>query len=139
MDNLYIFRNLDVQIVQLGHLYFSMYSILSSQLCISVDRDGATLKDHLMEDLDYSLVPEEVWKKFVAWYGLEESSKAIPRKVVEHGLYVKHCKVEVYLVEFKLALHPDVNAYQTKKFSRADTVGERNLYCLKGIDVTNEP
>jgi len=77
-----------------------------------------------MEDLDYSLVPEEVWKKFVTWYGLEESSRAICRKVVEHGLYVKHCKVEVYLVEFKLALHPDVNAFQTKKFSRADTVGE---------------
>ena len=107
-------------------------------MSIHVDCDGATLKDHLIKDLDYSLVPEEVWKKFVAWYGLEESSKAIPRKVVEHGLYVKHCKVEVYLMEFKLALHPDVNAYQTKKFSRADTVGERNLYCLKGIDVTNE-
>ena len=77
-----------------------------------------------MEDLNYSLVPEEVWTKFMAWYGLEESSKAIPRKVVEHGLYVKHCKVEVYLVEFKLALHPNVNVYQARKFSRANTLGE---------------
>ena len=93
-------------------------------LCFCVDQDGETLKDHLQEDLDYSLVPEEVWKKFVAWYGLEKSSKPILRKVVEHGLYIKHCKVEVYLVEFKLALHPDVKTYQTKKFSRADTVGE---------------
>jgi len=89
-----------------------------------VDQDGETLKDCLREDLDYSLVPEEVWKKFVAWYGLEKSSKPIPRKVVEHGLYVKHCIVEVYLVEFKLVLYPDVKTYQTKKFSRADTVGE---------------
>ena len=79
-----------------------------------------------MEDLDYSLVPEEVWKKFVAWYGLEESSKAIPRKMVEQGLYIKYCKVEVYLMEFKLALHPNVNIYQTRKFSRANTVGEWN-------------
>ena len=77
-----------------------------------------------MEDLDYSLVPEEVWKKFVSWYGIEESSRPISRRVVEHGLYVKHCKVEVYLVEFKLALHPDVDNIQSKKFSRADTVGE---------------
>ena len=99
-----------------------------------VDRDRDTLKDHLMEDLDYSLVPEEVWKKFVAWCGIEESSRAIPRKVVEHGLYVKHCKVEVYLVEFKLALHPDVDAFQTKKFSRADTVGECSLYCIHVVN-----
>ena len=79
-----------------------------------VDQDEETLKDHLREDLDYSLVPE-VWKKFVAWYGLEESSKSTPRKAVELGIYVKHCRVEVYLVEFKLALHCDVNTYQTKQ------------------------
>ena len=102
---------------------FFLAHFSSYKLCTCVERDKDTLKDHLMEDLDYSLVPEEVWKKFVAWYGLEESSRAICRKVVEHGLYVKHCKVEVYLVEFKLALHPDVNAFKTKKFSRADTVG----------------
>ena len=77
-----------------------------------------------MEDLNYSLVPEEVWKKFVSWYGIEELSRPIPRRVVEHGLYVKHRKVEVYLVEFKLALHPDVDIVKSKKFSRADTVGE---------------
>ena len=77
-----------------------------------------------MEDLDYSLVPEEVWRKFASWYGIEESSQPIPRRVVEHGMFVKHCKVEVYLVEFKLALHPEVDSTVTKKFSRADTVGE---------------
>ena len=92
-----------------------------------VDRDRVILKVQLMEDLDYSLVPEEAWKKFVVWYGIEVSSQAIPRKVVEHGLYVKHCKVEVYLVEFKLVLHLDTDNFQTKKFSRADTVGELNM------------
>ena len=81
-----------------------------------------------MEDLDYSLVPEEVWKKFVSWYGIEESSQPICRRVVEHGLYVKHCKVELHLVEFKLALHPDVENVQSKRFSRADTVGEYVVY-----------
>ena len=99
------------------------------QVAACVDRDQDVLKDHLMEDLDYSLVPEEVWKTFVAWYGIEKSSQPIPRKVVEHGLYVKHCKVEVYLVEFKLALHPEVDVVHTKKFSRVDTVGEYNAYC----------
>ena len=77
-----------------------------------------------MEDLDYSLVSEEVWKKFISWYGIEESSRPISRRVIEHGLYVKHPKVEVYFVEFKLALHPYVNAFESKNFSREDTVGE---------------
>ena len=77
-----------------------------------------------MEGVDYSLVPEEVWRKFASWYGIEESSQPIPRRVVEHGMYVKYYKVEVYLVEFKLALHPEVDSTVTKKFSRADTVGE---------------
>ena len=97
--------------------------VCNINLCLKGQERGV-LKDHLMEDLDYSLMPEEVWKKFVSWYGIKESSKPIPRYVVEHGMYVKHCKVEVYLVEFKLALHPEVDSTVTKKFSREDTVGE---------------
>ncbi len=46
-------------------------------------------------------------------------------KVVEHGLYMKHCKVEVYLLEFKLSLHSNQNEVVCKQFSRADTVGKR--------------
>ena len=42
---------------------------------------------------------------------------------MEHGLYVKHCKVEVYLLEFKLSLHPKLNESVNKSFSRADTIG----------------
>ena len=89
-----------------------------------IDLEREILKDHLMEDLDYSLVPEEGWRIFVSWYGIKELSRSIPRRVVEYGLYVKHCKVEVYLMEFKLALHPEVDSVVNKKFSRADNVGE---------------
>ena len=92
-------------------------------LCLK-DRGREYLKDHLMEDLDYSLVPEEVWRKFVSWYGIKDTSRPIPRHVVVHGLYVKHCKVEVYLVEFRLALHPEVDSTVTKRFSKEDTVSE---------------
>ena len=42
---------------------------------------------------------------------------------MEHGLYAKHCKVEVYLLEFKLSLHPKLNEPVNKSFSRADTIG----------------
>ena len=52
-----------------------------------------TLKDHLMEDLDYSLVPEGGWNKLLIWYGLAEGSRPIARKVIEWGMYVKNLKV----------------------------------------------
>ena len=42
---------------------------------------------------------------------------------MEHGLYVKHCKVEVYLLEFKLCLHPKLNEPVNMTFSRAETIG----------------
>ena len=45
------------------------------------------------------------------------------RKVVEYGIYMKHCKVEVYLLDFRLCLHPDFDKVLTKSFSRSDTVG----------------
>ena len=51
------------------------------------------LKDHLIEDLNYSLVPEGGWNKLLIWYGLAEGSRPIARKVIEWGMYVKYLKV----------------------------------------------
>ena len=82
------------------------------------------LKEHQMEGQDYSLVPEEGWVKFVEWYGMAPGSRPIARKVVEYGGYMKHLQVEVYLLAFKLAVHPKLNKHTIKEFSRLDTVGE---------------
>ena len=60
----------------------------------------------------------------VSWYGLSQNSRPIARKVVELGKYMKHYKVEVYLLELKLSLYPDTSITKTCRFSRADTVGE---------------
>ena len=46
------------------------------------------------------------------------------RNVVWYGTYDKHLKVEVYLIEFKLCVHPRVNNTRTFFFSRADSIGE---------------
>ena len=37
------------------------------------------LNDHLMEELDYALVPKAAWEKFEQWYGLSQGSKPIER------------------------------------------------------------
>lgn len=47
------------------------------------------------------------------------------RSVVEYGTYVKHLKVEVYLFDLKLCVHPQINELKVHSFSRADTIGKR--------------
>ena len=51
--------------------------------------------------------------------------------MVEYGTSVKKLKVEVYLIEFKLCVHPNVSDTKTFFFSRADNIGEcGNVYVL---------
>lgn len=45
----------------------------------SQDFDKGTLKEHLMEELDYYLLCESAWAKLLSWYGLTQGSKPIPR------------------------------------------------------------
>ena len=48
----------------------------------------------------------------------------VGRKVIEHGMFVKHCKVEVYLMDLKLCPNKNLDQVVTKHFSRADTIGK---------------
>lgn len=41
-------------------------------------------------------------------------------------MFVKNCKVEVYLVDFKLSQTDDVDNYVTKSFSKAATIEGSN-------------
>uniref|UniRef100_A0A3Q3BCG7 Ubiquitin carboxyl-terminal hydrolase n=1 Tax=Kryptolebias marmoratus TaxID=37003 RepID=A0A3Q3BCG7_KRYMA len=86
------------------------------------DQETQTLKEHLIDELDYVLVPTEAWNKLVSWYGCLEGQKPIVRKVVEHGMFVKHCKVEVYLLELNLCENDNMDNVVTRHFSKADTI-----------------
>ncbi|KAL0978331.1 hypothetical protein UPYG_G00169110 [Umbra pygmaea] len=86
------------------------------------DPETQILKDHLIDELDYVLVPTEAWNKLVSWYGCLEGQQPIVRKVVEHGMFVKHCKVEVYLLELKLCENDNMDHVVTRHFSKADTI-----------------
>ncbi|XP_039189947.1 ubiquitin carboxyl-terminal hydrolase 4 [Crotalus tigris] len=86
------------------------------------DSETQTLKEHLIDELDYVLVPTEAWDKLANWYGCMEGQKPIVRKVVEYGLFVKHCKVEVYLLELKLCQYSDPTNLVNFYFSKADTI-----------------
>ncbi|XP_029350658.1 ubiquitin carboxyl-terminal hydrolase 15 isoform X3 [Echeneis naucrates] len=86
------------------------------------DGDVLAIKEHLIDELDYILVPTEGWNKLVSWYGLKEGQEPIERKVVEQGMFVKHCKVEVYLTELKLCEDSNMDNVITRRFSKADTI-----------------
>uniref|UniRef100_A0A4W5L5N0 Ubiquitin carboxyl-terminal hydrolase n=1 Tax=Hucho hucho TaxID=62062 RepID=A0A4W5L5N0_9TELE len=86
------------------------------------DHETQILKEHLIDELDYVLVPTEAWNKFVSWYGCLEGQRPIVRKVVEHGMFVKHCKVEVYLLELNLCENDNMDNVVTCHFSKADTI-----------------
>ena len=56
-----------------------------------------------------------------------QGQEPIPRKVVEHGMYVRHCKVEVYLMELKLCQKSEQDKVVVKHFSKGDSLGEFNI------------
>ena len=93
--------------------------------------ESQEIRDHLMEELDYFLLTESAWNRLISRYGLTCNSRVIARKVVELGMYMKHCKVEVYLLEFKLVIHPNFNNVKLCSFSRADTVGDLHGSCTQ--------
>ncbi|XP_029616590.1 ubiquitin carboxyl-terminal hydrolase 15 isoform X1 [Salmo trutta] len=84
--------------------------------------DVLAIKEHLIDELDYVLIPTEGWNKLVSWYALMEGHEPISRKVVEQGMFVKHCKVEVYLTELKLCDDGYIDNVVTRRFSKADTI-----------------
>ncbi|XP_058022121.1 ubiquitin carboxyl-terminal hydrolase 4 [Ahaetulla prasina] len=99
------------------------------------DSETQTLKEHLIDELDYVLVPTEAWDKLANWYGCMEGQKPIVRKVVEYGLFVKHCKVEVYLLELKLCQNSDPTNLVDSYFSKADTIATIEKEMRKQFDI----
>ncbi len=114
-----------------------MYLCIFQQIFVAVDKTDK-LKDHLMEEVDYNLLPKSAWDVLLAWYGLCDGQQPIARTVREHGLYVKDLKVEVYLTELKLCINTDVEECVTRRFSKTATLGMfQSLYHLLSVLLIN--
>lgn len=53
-----------------------------------LDGDVLAIKEHLIDELDYILVPTEGWIKLVSWYGLTEGQEPIARKVILNTIWL---------------------------------------------------
>ncbi|XP_033296419.1 ubiquitin carboxyl-terminal hydrolase 15 isoform X8 [Orcinus orca] len=54
------------------------------------DGDAQSLKEHLIDELDYILLPTEGWNKLVSWYTLMEGQEPIARKYMGFPLLQSH-------------------------------------------------
>ncbi|XP_067683901.1 ubiquitin carboxyl-terminal hydrolase 15-like isoform X1 [Haliotis asinina] len=89
-------------------------------------KDNGQLKEHLVDDLDYTLFPAEAWNKLLSWYGMIEGQDPISRCVIEDGMYLKQLKVEVYLYNIVLSLYGQQSKEKslTRDVSRAATIAD---------------
>lgn len=49
--------------------------------CVAVDLDSFHLKENLVENEDFLLLPNAAWNKLLAWYGMVEGQPPLERKV----------------------------------------------------------
>ncbi|XP_047440270.1 ubiquitin carboxyl-terminal hydrolase 11 [Mugil cephalus] len=83
------------------------------------DLDSYHLKERLVENEDFVLVPAEAWHKLLVWYGMVDQQPPLERKVVD---LPSTLKVEVYPVEIFLCLHSNMEKVITAQFSRTDSI-----------------
>jgi hypothetical protein len=62
------------------HLDYQFRSLTNSNILFTDDGSG-TIKENLIDELDYVLVPSESWDLLVQWYGTVDQNTAIPRQV----------------------------------------------------------
>ncbi|KTF82611.1 hypothetical protein cypCar_00016797 [Cyprinus carpio] len=60
------------------------------------------------------------------------------KPVVEHGMFVKHCKVEVYLLELNLCDNDNIDKVVTRHFSKADTIDTIEKEMRSLFDIPSE-
>ncbi|XP_010864114.1 ubiquitin carboxyl-terminal hydrolase 11 isoform X1 [Esox lucius] len=94
--------------------------------------DSYHLKERLVENEDFVLVPAEAWHKLLSWYGMVDDQPALARKVVDLPSTVK---VEVYPVEIFLCLHSNMENVVKAHFSRADHIYTIQKVMMKQFEV----
>ena len=80
--------------------------------------DQGRLRRHLVDWIDYNLLPIEAWNKLLSWYGISRNSVGIKRQVIEF----KQCIMEVYPLELKACLYHNESNYKVVTISRYDTI-----------------
>lgn len=108
---------------------------------ILLDSFGCDIRAGLVDELDFVLVPESVWELLTSWYGLVKDQQPIARKTIQYGAFVKHCKVEVYLLQLYLCDNFELLKAVAFSFSGADLIEKvesimRNIFDIPSTSET---
>uniref|UniRef100_A0A8D3C427 Ubiquitin carboxyl-terminal hydrolase n=1 Tax=Scophthalmus maximus TaxID=52904 RepID=A0A8D3C427_SCOMX len=101
------------------------------------DLDSYHLKERLVENEDFVLVPAEAWHRLLTWYGMVDGQPPLERKVVD---LPSTLKVEVYPVEIFLCLHSNMENVITAQFSRTDNIQsiQRAMFQALSVPLASE-
>ncbi|XP_059091834.1 ubiquitin carboxyl-terminal hydrolase 4-like [Tigriopus californicus] len=102
---------------------------------ILIDPTQGELRPQLMENFDYNLVPEDMFEALKSTFGLVMGQTGIRKAVIEHGMFVKHCKVEVYPFDLHLADLDDEENVKKINFSKADTLKQVEEVARKTFEI----
>ena len=91
-----------------------------------------------MEGGDYKLVNEEGWNKLVDSFGIVVGQEPLKRFVIEHGVYTKETKVEIYPLHLKLCLFTSLENTVSKDISKTTTLGKRQYHCFISMCLTKK-
>ncbi|XP_072954131.1 ubiquitin carboxyl-terminal hydrolase 9-like isoform X1 [Typha angustifolia] len=108
------------------HIPFRPGEIDNSKLVLDGTKveDEPDLQRNLQEGEDYTLVPQEVWRKLFEWY---KGGPELPRRVISEGSISKNYIVEVYPLCLQLVDERD-NSQRIIRISKKASVGE--LYSM---------
>ncbi|WAR15279.1 UBP15-like protein [Mya arenaria] len=103
-----------------------------------LEENTKTIKKHLIDDLDYTLVPSEAWTALVSWYSITDHQEPLPRKVIVEG----YLKSEMLLM-FNIKSGTEVrlwNRYMTNMYepltNDENTLMDAGLYSGQTIEGT---
>ncbi|XP_052224966.1 ubiquitin carboxyl-terminal hydrolase 15-like [Dreissena polymorpha] len=102
------------------------------------DDANTKLKEHLIEALDYILIPAEGWDRLRTWYSMAEGQEPLPRNVIEEGVYSKALKVEVYPWHLKVAENSTPDNHVLMQFSRVDTIEQLEVAMRREFNINKD-
>jgi len=111
------------------------------------DPNTHCFKECLVEEIDYNVVSADEWRALYETFKMTDGQKPESRKVrrekylvrktpytlltalydlkaIDQGRFVKHCKIEIYLLELLLVENSKPQNVVKRKFSKVDTVGK---------------
>ena len=88
------------------------------------------VKEHLLEGSEFKLINEAGWNKLVSLFGIAEGQEPLKRTVIEHGIFRKEAKVEIYPLQLHFCLFKNVENVVVKMISKTTTLGKDSSLCF---------